>query len=238
MSLLSAIELLDTPVKGYEELGQTAAKALYPAKKTSTNLGRAAEAIQRAGEKWHINPAYLWGIYGTETSYGSRIAVSSTGARGPFQFEPATAKQYGYPLGVNELGITDWGAFQRQADAAAHFLYNHMQGPYAPGTSRIRKAVEAYNPGEASYYAKVIEHAKSFPSAEGLEASNQKIVDEANQPSSKKSIVQEVFEDLAAFAGMFALQAILLLAGAVLVVYGIMVAVRPRDRALSIPRVV
>ena len=44
-------------------------------------------------------------------------------------------------------------------------------------------------------------------------------------------IIGEIFAKL----GGFALTGILLLAGALLVVYGIMVAVRPRERATSIP---
>ena len=219
--------LVSSLVGNLENPGRAAARALYPVKTPSTHLGKAAEAILKASERWHINPAYLWGIYGTETSFGSAINVSSTGARGPFQFEPATAKQYGYPLGVNEHSITSWAAFQQQADAAARFLYAHG------GSTNIKKAVESYNPGEASYYSKVVQHAKSFSKSFATEGENKAEAAAVNAPSSSGTagLVAEIFAKI----GTLALSSILLITGAVLVAYGIMVAVRPRERALSIP---
>src|SRR5947209_12551108 len=102
-----------------EDIGAGAAKALYPVHTTQSNLSRAAQVINVVATRWKISPDYLWGIFGVETSYGTQISVSTTGARGPFQFEPATARQYRYPLGINEHSITNWGAFTQQADAAA-----------------------------------------------------------------------------------------------------------------------
>lgn len=193
-------------------------------KSTQSNLNRAAEAILKAGERWHVNPAYLWGIYGTETSFGSRISVSSTGARGPFQFEPATAKQYGYPLGVNEHSITDWNAFQKQADAAARYLQAHG------GTKNIEAAVRAYNPREASYLSKVIKHAQSFHFSFGSEGANKaetrKV--ESEGPGST-GFIAEFFAKL----GTFALTGVLMIVGAVLVVYGIILAVKPAGSSES-----
>lgn len=218
MSLLSKIGQVAGDV---ENLPANTAKLLHPVKPHQSNLSKAATAILRASEKYRINPAYLWGIYGTETSYGSAIDVSSTGARGPFQFEPATAKEYGYPLGVNEHGITDWGAFSKQAEAAAHYLQAHG------GTTNPRKAVEAYNPGEASYYGKVVEHAKSFSSSFATESENAQEARKENAPAPNN-----------AGSGILklGLEFMLLLIGAVLVLYGIMVAVRPRDSALALPK--
>jgi membrane-bound lytic murein transglycosylase B len=211
-------------VQPVQKLGREAAKVVTPVKHQQSNLSRAAEAIQRASERWHVNPAYLWGIFGVETSYGSQIAVSSTGAKGPFQFEPATAKEYGYPTGVNERKITDWSAFQQQANAAAHYLQAHG------GTHDPRGAVEAYNPGEASYYGKVVAHARSYSHPFASEAANTQETETVEHPPEQKlTLLQEL--------GKFALTAVLLLVGAVLLVYGIMVAVRPRDRALSVPTI-
>jgi hypothetical protein len=223
------VNLAKLPVLGPfgEALGANAAKKVAPVKPVHTQLERAAEAILKAGEKFHINPAYLWGIYGTETSFGSAIAVSSTGARGPFQFEPATAKQYGYPLGVNESKITDWGAFQKQADAAAKFLAAHG------GTKNISAAVKAYNPGEASYLSKVLTHAKSFARPFNSGAENQAEADKLNAPVEPAG---GIFSELITFFKDFAITGTLLLVGAVLVIYGIMVAVRPRENAFGIPR--
>lgn len=181
---MSLLELIPG-VQGYKELGELegieAAKGLYPATYQQSDLYRAAHAIQKAGERWKINPAYLWGIYGTETSFGRDLKTSKTGAKGPFQFEPATAKEYGYPTGVNEggSGIKDWAAFEKQADAAAHYLYAHG------GTSNIKGAVEAYNPGEKSYYSKVAKHASIFSKIFSANLANENVVTETE--SSKPS---------------------------------------------------
>lgn len=224
MSLLSTLEAVnEAPARAGAYYG----KVLNPVQHHQSNLSKAAEAIQKAGERWHVNPAYIWGIYGTETSFGSNIKASSAGAVGPFQFLPSTAREYGYPLGVNEHAITDWGAFQKQADAAARYLYQHG-GQHNPNA-----AVRAYNPGSSSYLGEVLEHAKSFHVSFASEAANkaEKENIEKAEPKKGSGIVEEIFSKL----GGFALTGILLLAGAVLVIYGILVAVRPREHALSIP---
>jgi membrane-bound lytic murein transglycosylase B len=225
VSLLKSLEAANNSVSG---AGAFYGKLANPVKHTQGHLDKAAEAIQKAGEKFHVNPAYIWGIYGTETSFGSHIDVSATGARGPFQFEPETAKQFGYPLGVNEHGITSWSAFTKQAEATAKFLVAHG------GVGNPRKAVEAYNPGEASYYSKVVAHAKSFHAPFASEAANkaETATTEEAKPEKGSGLIEQIFGKL----GGVALNAVLLLAGAVLVVYGIMVAIRPRESALSIPR--
>jgi membrane-bound lytic murein transglycosylase B len=217
------------PIEAVERGGAFYGKLANPVKHPQSDLNKAAEAILKAANKYHINPAYLWGIFGTETSYGSKISVSSTGARGPFQFEPATAKQYGYPLGVNEhgnLSTVNWTAFSKQAEAAAHFLAAHG------GATNPAAAVRAYNPGEASYLSKVIEHAKSFPSSFGSEAANKA---ETRKTEEAKPEGPAWLKEVFAFIGKEAITGVLLLAGAVLIVYGIMVAVRPRERAFSVP---
>lgn len=204
---------------------QHAARSYAPGvNRPRSQMSREQEAIQKASERWKINPAYLWGIYGVETSFGSKIDVSSTGARGPFQFEPATAKEYGYPLGVNEHGITNWGAFQAQANAAAHFLAAHG------GTKDPQKAVQAYNPGEASYLSKVVAAAQSWGKAMTTQATNEQETAhvEAN-PMTPEGGTWSKFGELG-------LNLILVLAGAALLVYAVMVMVRPRERALSLPK--
>ena len=222
LGVLEEIPIYGAALEGGREIGEAVGKGSvrnqYVKPPPKTNLGRAQEAIQKAGEKYKINPAYLWGIYGTETSYGSAINVSSTGARGPFQFEPATAKAYGYPLGVNEHGITSWTAFQQQANAAAHYLAAHG------GVKNPQAAVRAYNPGEASYLSKVIQHSQSWGKAMTSESENQ-------QESEKVS--QTPIEGAWPKFGELGLNLILILAGAALLIYGVMVMVKPRDKALS-----
>lgn len=228
-SFLEELPVVGAAGEGYREAGEAITKGTvhnpYVKPPPKTNLGRAQEAIQRASEKYKINPAYLWGIYGTETSFGSAINVSSTGAKGPFQFEPATAKQYGYPVGVNEHSITSWSAFQAQANAAAHYLANHAAGPYKTRAIAERAAVAAYNPGEASYLSKVLEHAKSWGKAGTSEGENQ-------QETEKES--QTPVEGLWPKFGELGLNLILILAGAALLIYGVMIMVKPREKAFSI----
>lgn len=69
-----------------------------------------------AAAKWHVPYWLLWGVKVAETgSTGTGIGqVSSTGAQGPFQFEPETAAAYG--VNVNN--------FQSSADGAAHYLHD------------------------------------------------------------------------------------------------------------------
>lgn len=228
MSLLGALE---AAAAAPEKAGAYYGKLANPVKGRQSNLSKAQEAIRRASEQYRINPAFLWGIFGVETSYGSNIRTSSTGAKGPFQFEPATAAKYGYPLGVNEPHITDWAAFQQQANAAAHYL------AASGGTHNPRGAIESYyagHPGTAAgadYYSKVVAHARSYGYPERSNNANKAEtahVEEAKPEGSGLSLIGEL--------GKLAFTAILLLAGAVLVVYGIMVGIRPPDRALSIPR--
>lgn len=245
--MANLLQLIETPVRGYEDIGAAAGKVANPVKHSQSDLNKAAEAIRKAGEKFHVNPAYLWGIFGTETSYGSDLSVSSTGARGPFQFEPETAKAYGYPLGVNETGNlsnVDWKAFSKQAEAAAHFLASHGADERvgfgvltAKGKKeRIENAIRAYNPGEASYLSKVLEHAKSFSSSFGTEHENKAETRKVEEAKAGPSWLKNLMEEIFGFIGTEVVKGVLLLAGAVLIVYGIMVAVRPRESALSIPR--
>lgn len=219
------LETAGSVVEGGVGAIQHAARSYAPGvNRPRSQLSREQEAVQRASEKWKINPAYLWGIYGVETSFGSKIDVSSTGARGPFQFEPATAKQYGYPLGVNEHSITNWTAFQKQADAAAHYLAAHG------GVKDPQAAVRAYNPGEASYLSKVVAAAQSWGKAMTTQGTNEQETAsvEAN-PMSPEGGTWGKFGELG-------LNLILILAGAALLVYGVMVMLRPREKALSLPK--
>ena len=109
--------------------------------------------VSRIAEQYGLSPHTLWGIYGTETSYGSNITTSSTGAKGGFQFEPATAKAYGYPL-TNHPNSKQ---FEEQATATARYIQANKQ-KYGSEA----KAVEAYyagHPGtpEGAEYRQTVE---------------------------------------------------------------------------------
>lgn len=105
-------------------------------------LGTARVAINASAEKYHIPGAMLWGVFGVETGFGSNVATSSAGAKGPFQFVPGTAKAYDYPL-TNDPSPQE---FQKQSDAAAHYLSDLYK--------RFKNwpdALAAYNAGPGNY---------------------------------------------------------------------------------------
>lgn len=96
--------------------------------------------IQTVLSKYPTVPlgAFL-GLYDNETSLGNAVKTSGTGAMGLFQFEPATAARYGYPL-TNKP--THAQALQ-QADAAAHYL-SDLTAQFGGNTL---PAFAAYNAG-------------------------------------------------------------------------------------------
>lgn len=77
-----------------------------------------ATVLQQTAAKYGIPITALLGIYGQETNFGQNVKTSSTGAMGPFQFEPATAAQYGYP----ETNSPTLQQFMQQADAWGRYL--------------------------------------------------------------------------------------------------------------------
>lgn len=106
-----------------------------------------AAAIVAAGNKYGVPYPVLVGMYGEETTFGSDLSTSSTGAVGPFQFMPATASTYHYPL-VSNPTVQQ---FQQQAEAAAHLLSDlHNQLP-GKGTSDWTNALAGYYAGAGGY---------------------------------------------------------------------------------------
>lgn len=75
--------------------------------------------VKEAAEKHGIDPSFLWGVYGTETSFGHNVSRSSTGAEGPFQFEPETARA---------IGLRNPSDFRESADKAAYYLSQAKHG--------------------------------------------------------------------------------------------------------------
>lgn len=71
-----------------------------------------AAIIAEEARRYHVPAWVLWGVYGIETSFGGNVAVSSAGAEGAFQFEPATAAEYG----------VDTSNFRSSANGAARYL--------------------------------------------------------------------------------------------------------------------
>lgn len=111
--------------------------------------------IGQAAQRYGVSPAILWGLYGTETSFGHNVSTSSAGAVGPFQFEPSTAKG----MGVNPYDFTS------AAQGAAKYLSQYK-------SRGLGGMLSAYNAGPAGalqpgYVASVEQNAKSWTGAPG-----------------------------------------------------------------------
>jgi hypothetical protein len=91
--------------------------------------------ITEAAQRYGVRPDILWGLYGTETSFGKNVSTSSAGAVGPFQFEPATAKG----MGVNPYN------FRSAAEGAARYLAQYK-------SRGVGGMLSAYNAGPAGGY--------------------------------------------------------------------------------------
>jgi Transglycosylase SLT domain len=98
--------------------------------------------VNEAASYYHLSPEILWGVYGIETSHGTDVKTSSTGAMGSYQFEPETARQYGYPLSNSK----DRKTFRTQTFAAAHYLSDIMKGGRRT-PQNYNRALKIYNSG-------------------------------------------------------------------------------------------
>lgn len=90
----------------------------------------------QAANKYGLSPQTLWGIYGTETTFGANTSDSSAGAQGPMQFEPATWHKYGGGRNVR--------SFDAAMPAAAHYLHD-LGADGNPTSAATIAAVNAYN---------------------------------------------------------------------------------------------
>lgn len=97
--------------------------------------------VQAAAVRWKISPQTLWGVYGTETSFGRNVRRSSAGAEGPFQFIPGTAKSYG-------VDVTD---FTSSAYGAAHYLHD-LGADSDPNSDATAAALNKYSGGGGATY--------------------------------------------------------------------------------------
>ena len=120
-----------------------------------------AFGIRRGAQAARFNrPDLLWGVYGQESDYGRNLGPSSAGARGPFQFMPATARAYG----IDPMNFT------QAAAAAAKYLRTYQR-------RGIAGMLAAYNAGPAarppypaetrSYIPGVISKARTYPLGRG-----------------------------------------------------------------------
>jgi hypothetical protein len=86
-------------------------------------------------DRYGLPRGLLLNTYGAESAYGARPGTSSAGARGPFQFMPDTAKQY---------GVDNRDDLKQSSEGAAKYFRNLLREFHGD----VAKAVAAYNWGE------------------------------------------------------------------------------------------
>jgi hypothetical protein len=117
--------------------------------------------VANAAKQWHISPETLWGVYGTESSFGANPSTSSAGAQGPFQFIPSTWAKYGGGGNVQD--------FLQAAPAAAHLLHD-LGATTNPNDPKTWAALNAYNgngqgTAKSSYVTSVLNFGSQFAGA-------------------------------------------------------------------------
>ncbi len=133
--------------------------------------------VTQAAQHYGIDPKILWGLYGTETSFGKNVSTSSAGAVGPFQFEPATARA----MGVNP------NDFRSAAFGAARYLSQYK-------SRGIGGMLSAYNAGPAGGYQSgyvntTLQNAKSYGSGGSIPIPQ---AQQTSQPPRMQSETREV----------------------------------------------
>lgn len=130
------------------------------APKAVMSSGDSQQAITaQAAARYHLSPETLWGVYGTESSFGQDPSTSSAGAEGPMQFLPSTGAEYG-------LNATTIQQFMPSMFAAAKYLHN-LGADANPTSPKTKAALNGYNgnkggTSETSYTKSVIEKGKQY----------------------------------------------------------------------------
>lgn len=92
--------------------------------------------IKRAAKKHKIPVRKLYGVWGTESGFGSNMGPSAAGAYGHFQFMPATGAAYGLHSDKEKANL------RKSANAAAKYLSD----------SGLRKGGKGWAQAQAAYY--------------------------------------------------------------------------------------
>jgi murein DD-endopeptidase MepM/ murein hydrolase activator NlpD len=126
-------------------------------------MANAKAIITAAAQRYGVRPDILWGLYGTESSFGKNPGTSSAGAVGPFQFLPSTAK---------EMGVDPYN-FRSAAFGAAKYLSQYK-------SRGVGGMLSAYNAGPAGGYQSgyvntTLQNAKSYGSGGGAQQPRQMI---------------------------------------------------------------
>lgn len=113
----------------------------------------------QAAATYKVSAETLWGIYGTESSFGADPSTSSAGAQGPMQFISSTWAIYG--------GGGDVQNFAAAMPAAARYLHS-LGATSDPSSSATISAVNAYNGNRGgsnpntSYYQNVASNGRQY----------------------------------------------------------------------------
>lgn len=147
MSLITPV--FPSPIIG----GGAAAKA---GQDVASNLNGPQAKVKAAADKYGISPNTLWGVYGTESAFGTNNGPSSAGALGPFQFMPSTAQQFGI----------DPNNFDQAVDAAAKYL-KQLGANNDPNSPATFNALNKYNgngggTSKTKYVSDVLANGKKF----------------------------------------------------------------------------
>lgn len=180
------------------------------------------QKAKKAGIPWEI----LWGVEGVETTHGNNITTSSAGARGPFQFIAPTAKQWKYPYTNQQTPQI----YAQQAESAADYLASlfHEHGSWDA-------ALRAYSGGGYGL-AKVKEDSEGTQVVPGGFVKGSLLAAPVEAVAAPVEAAKSALEFLQGKGVVnLLITGVLLIAGALLAAYGILVAVRPRESAFSIP---
>ena len=106
-----------------------------PTTPTAPLKGSQKQQVAQVARQYGLSPKTLWGVYGTESSFGANPGTSSAGAQGPFQFIPSTWAQYGHGNVQN---------FSSALLAAAKYLHS-LGANSNPNSPQTAAALNNYN---------------------------------------------------------------------------------------------
>ena len=111
--------------------------------------GPQKQQVQQVAAQYGLSPQTLWGVYGTESSFGTDLSTSSAGAEGPFQFLPSTWATYGG--GGNIMNFSD-------SLVAAAKLLKGLGANSDPSSSATAAALNHYSGGGGGDYISKVLH--------------------------------------------------------------------------------
>jgi hypothetical protein len=139
---------------------------------SQARLTPAQRTIKAAANKYGIDPAILYGIYGQESAFGKNAGTSPAGATGPFQLMPATARSLGVK-NPNDLRQAAAGAAKYFAQLLKHFGGDTKLAiaAYNAGPGAVDKygGIPPYGETQA-YVPKVLANARKFPDLSSADA--------------------------------------------------------------------